>query len=681
MANFYDNVVEVLKQDERFFTEDGILLRNAVYEAAMQMDWKLIHLLISNDTAKEQFFKDIDGIMVFDKVGFGWVVNNRQFFPDSYTRFKNKIGLADEKGETISASGNVELMFPYKDCILEGGQTTEDQKRGEIFYNQCLAPDEVDRLLYPKCFTAAKRYDDQGCKDANEVKPGDNLIIKGNNLLVLASLKKKFAGSIKCIYIDPPYYFIDNKSGDTFGYNSNFKLSTWLTFMKDRLLISRELLCLEGSIWISVGKDGQHYLKVLSDEIFGVDCFVADIAWQKTYSPRNDAHGISSEIESILVYSKKPNWKPKKLPRTEKMNSVYKNFDNDHTLWRTSDAFAPSAATHQGMVYAIQHPITGELIYPYSGACWPLEQTSMLREMSEWANYEFKDIDDDKRRAQVCGIPTDSVRKNVKAIMLSEPLESAKEKSLAILERGQWPKFFFTKSGYGGIARKTYLDDSNGKVVTNFWSFEDAGHTDEAKKEIVSIFDDKAFATPKPERLIMRILQVATEENDIVLDYHLGSGTTCSVAHKMKRCYIGIDQMDYIQSLAVNRLRFTIESGQSGISEVVDWQGGGSFVYCELVKANQNFVDEIQSAITTDTILDIYGRIIATGFISSKVNPKDIDSAAEDFKTLSFDDQKRFLIELLDKNLLYVNYCDIDDEEFAINDVDKAFSKSFYGEV
>lgn len=680
MANFYETVLTVLKSDERFIAEDGTFLRNAVYEAAMNMDTNLIRILLENEETNNRFFTDVDGVKVFDKTGFAWVINNRQFLPDSYTRFKNKIGLADESENLISTTGNVEFIFPYKDCILEGDQSEEDQKRGEIFYNETLSPDEVDRLLYPKCFTSAKRYDKSGEKEVIEVKKNDNLIIKGNNLLALASLRKVYSGQIKCIYIDPPYYFMDNKNADTFGYNSNFKLSTWLVFMKNRLSIARDLLAPDGSIWISVGKDGQHYLKVLVDDIFGPDRFVADISWQKTYSPRNDAHGISSEVESILVYSKNSGWKPNKLPRTEKMNSVYKNPDNDYILWRTSDAFAPSAATHQGMVYAIQHPITGELIYPYNGACWPLEQNSMLNEMSNWADYEFVDIHDDERRAQVCGVPVESIRKNVKAIMLSEPVESAKEKSLAIIERGQWPRFFFTKGGYGGIARKTYLDDSKGKVVTNFWAFEEAGHTDEAKKEIISIFDGKAFSTPKPERLIMQILHVATQEGDLVMDYHLGSGTTCAVAHQMKRRYIGIEQMDYIQSLCVERLKFNISGGKTNISEEANWTGGGSFVYCELAKLNQSIIEDIEAATDDETISGIYERMMKSGFINYKVNPVDIEAAADDYADLSLNDKKRFLMEILDKNLLYVNYCDIDDAEFSISEEDKAFTKSFYGE-
>lgn len=211
MANLFDKVLEVLKEDQRFFAEDGTFLRNAVYEAAMQMDAELIRMLLSNKETKERFFQDIDGTMVFDKVGFGWVINNRQFLPDSYTRFKNKIGLADETGELISGTGKVELVFPYKDCVLEGGQTREDQKRQEIFYNELLATDEIDRLLFPKVLTNAVLYDVDGEHVVKEIKEDDNLILRGNNLFALATLLKKYEGSVKCIYIDPPYYFHKNK--------------------------------------------------------------------------------------------------------------------------------------------------------------------------------------------------------------------------------------------------------------------------------------------------------------------------------------------------------------------------------------------------------------------------------------------------------------------------------------
>ena len=206
MANFYETVLTVLKQDERFFAEDGTFLRNAVYEAAMKMDANLIRLLLANDDTRTRFFTDVDGVKVFDKTGFAWVINNRQFLPDSYTRFKNRIGLADESGDLISASGNVELVFPYKDCVLEGGQTKEDQKRQEVFYNETLAPDEVDRLLFPKVFVGATRYQvmdgDVNAEHAESVLEADNLVVKGNNLLTIASLQKRFERRVKCIYID-----------------------------------------------------------------------------------------------------------------------------------------------------------------------------------------------------------------------------------------------------------------------------------------------------------------------------------------------------------------------------------------------------------------------------------------------------------------------------------------------
>lgn len=231
--NFYNEVLNVLKSDERFFSDDGQLLRNAVYEAAMQMDAKLIKALYANEETRKHFFTDVDGIAVFDKVGFGWVINNREFLPDSYTRYKNKIGLVNNKGEYISASNDVELVFPYKDCVLEGGQTKEDQKRSEIFYNETLAPDEVDRLLYPKVFINAQRYTSDGVEKIISLDENDNLIIKGNNLLSISSLLKRYENQIKLIYIDPPY----NTGGtaNTFAYNNTFNHSTWLTFMKNRI--------------------------------------------------------------------------------------------------------------------------------------------------------------------------------------------------------------------------------------------------------------------------------------------------------------------------------------------------------------------------------------------------------------------------------------------------------------
>ena len=311
-------------------------MRNAVYEAAMKMDSNLIKLLYTNETTKEKFFTDIDGIAVFDKVGFGWVINNRDFLPDSYTRYKNKIGLVNNRGEYISTSNDIELVFPYKDCILEGGQTNEDQKRSEIFYNETLAPDEVDTLLYPKVLTNAKRYTADGSVAIDNINDTDNLIFKGNNLLVLASLLNGFEGKIRCIYIDPPF----NTGSDSFNYNDKFTRSTWLTFMKNRLSLARRLLTDDGNIFIHIDINQSHYLKVLADEVFGEDNFVEEIIWAYG-SPSGGRAATPKPVnihDYILHYSK--NYSSRKqnrvyVPYSEKyIKDWFKYSDEDGRLYQ-----------------------------------------------------------------------------------------------------------------------------------------------------------------------------------------------------------------------------------------------------------------------------------------------------------------------------------------------------------
>lgn len=273
MNRFYVTLLNVLKQDNRFFSEDGHFLRNVVSEAAMKMDTTLLYLLLSNPETKARFFKTIDDVLVFDKVGFSWVINNREFLPDSHTRFKNKIGLVDENGDFISTSHKVELVFPYKDCVLEGGQTKEDQKRQEIFYNETLSPDEVDRLLEPKVFTSAKRYTKENAENPVRFSENDNLIIKGNNLLVISSLLKRYEKRVKCVYIDPPYNPTSN--ANTFAYNNSFNRSTWLAFMKTRLQLAKKFLRPDGVMIVAIDKNEQPRLQILIEEIFpeyDVDC-------------------------------------------------------------------------------------------------------------------------------------------------------------------------------------------------------------------------------------------------------------------------------------------------------------------------------------------------------------------------------------------------------------------------
>ena len=416
----------------------------------------------------------------------------------------------------------------------------------------------------------------------NKSKESENKIIHGDNLEALKSLLPEYEGKIKCIYIDPPY----NTGNEGWIYNDNVndprikkwlgevvgkesedftRHDKWLCMMYPRLKLLQKLLSEDGAIFISIDDNEQANLKLICDEIFGSGNFVANVSWQRTYSPRNDSKGISQETEYVLVYSKTPDWQPKRLPRTEKMNSKYKNPDNDVAPWRTSDAFAPSAATHQGMVYAIQHPFTGQLIYPYKGACWPLQQEKMFAEISKWGEYEYKDLHDEKERAEVCGISSDEVRKGVLGIILKKSVEESKKIAQEIYDKGKWPKFFFTNKGQGGIARKTYLDATDGRVVTNFWNYEEVGHTDAAQKEIKAIFGEKLFDTPKPSTLIERILQIATDKDSIILDSFAGSGTTAHAVLNMNKAdggnrkFILIEMMDYAETITAERVKRVIK--------------------------------------------------------------------------------------------------------------------------
>lgn len=411
----------------------------------------------------------------------------------------------------------------------------------------------------------------------------DNILIQGDNLDALKALLPFYAGEVKCIYIDPPY-----NTGAAFDhYDDNLEHSIWLNMMYPRLKLLRDFLREDGSIWISIDDHEGHYLKVICDEIFGRKNFVSDISWQRTYSTRNDAKGIVNEVEHILVYSKREGWQPKKLARTEEMDKKYKNIDNDPLgRWRNSDAFAPGASTHQGMVYSIQNPFTGEMLYPYDGGCWRYEQNEMLAIMSGWAEYELRDINDEERRATICGVGVNEVRKGVKAIVLAKSLEESKKSAQAVLKRGQWPRYFFSKNGQGGIARKTYLSAVGDVPPTNLFEYKDVGHTDEAKKEVLKVFDGQSsFSTPKPERLIKRIFEIASDEGDLVLDSFLGSGTTTAVAHKMGRRWIGIEMDETAKTHCAVRMRKVIDGEQGGISKSVNWQGGGGFRFYELGEA------------------------------------------------------------------------------------------------
>lgn len=435
--------------------------------------------------------------------------------------------------------------------------------------------------------------------DTSETHSG-NKIIHGDNLEALKALLPEYEGKIDCIYIDPPY----NTGNEGWVYNDNVndphikkwlgevvgaegedlsRHDKWLCMMYPRLRLLHQLLSSNGVIFISIDDNELYNLKHICDEMFGTNCFVADISWQRTYSPRNDSKGIASEVEHILVYSKASEWQPNKLSRTEEMNARYSSPDKDPIPWKSGDATAPGASTHQGMVYAIQHPLTGELLYPTNNRCWSFGQEQMFSIMQEWADYKLSEIDDIEKRKEICG--TDNVPQHINAILLTD--ESQIQRGLKRYKEGCWPILTFTNKGKGGVRKKTYLTNVQGRVPTNLWQFSEVGHTDEAKKELIAMFDGKSpFDTPKPTRLLERIFHIATQKDSIILDSFAGSGTSAHAIMKKNmedggnRKFILVELMDYAETITAERVRKVIKGYGEGKKAVEGL--GGSFDYYEL---------------------------------------------------------------------------------------------------
>lgn len=663
MTNFYETVLTVLKTDDRFVAEDGTFLRNAVYEAAMKMDEGLIRLLLSNEETSARFFADVDGVKVFDKIGFAWVINNRQFLPNSYTRFKNKIGLADENGDLISTSGKVELVFPYKDCVLEGGQTLEEQKRKEVFYNTTLAPDEVDRLLFPKVLSNALRFNEDGQSPAKEFLAKDNLVIKGNNLLSLATLVRNYAGMVKCIYIDPPY---NTGKKNSFGYNDSFNHSTWLSFMKTRLEYARKLLSRDGCILIQTDDKEQAYLKVLCDEIFGLEQYETTFFVQVRFTNKTLAEDstLHKVMETVHVYSKSH--------EAFRINKIKEQYSLDKFCWEIRELANPQTVEVGGKIVDIFKDGQYEIVKvePHIDGLKETWATgSLIRQGGTAAEFLAKHLAD---------------RKSEDGLKVLYKVHNMGEDGLGFRYiLGPQKASAFRGKFYSGVPLSIKDEVRTGtydkekpvpNLIYNYLSSE--GDFGNCRNEGgVDIEGGK-----KPEQLIKFFLDYFSNDGDLVLDFFGGSGTTAAVAHKMGRQYITCEQMDNQIEMIKLRLSAVVAGEKTGISSDVDWKGGGSFVYCELAKLNQTIVEEIEAATDDATLSDIYGRMVKSGFISYKVNPADIEAAADDYATLSLEGKKQFLMEILDKNLLYVNYCDIEDEEFDISEEDKTFTRSFYKE-
>lgn len=354
----------------------------------------------------------------------------------------------------------------------------------------------------------------------------ENMLIHGDNLLALKALESKYAGKVKCIYIDPPY-----NTGSAFEhYDDNLEHSQWLNLMCPRLEILKNLLADDGSIWISIDDDEGHYLKVLCDEIFGRNNFISTVIWEKKYTVANDVKWLSDNHDFVLVYAKnKELWRPNLLPRTEEMNKAYKNPDNHPKgVWKSTPLHAKSGSEQSAnFSYTFKNGVT---FIPPKGT------------FSRYSAESLQRMDDNN-------------------------------------------EIWFGKDGKAVPSRKTFLCDlkKQGVPSKTLWRFDEVGHNHEAREEVKAFNSESVFATPKPERLIERVLTLATNEGDLVLDSFLGSGTTCAVAHKMGRKYIGIEMGDHAYTHCKKRLDMVISGeDKGGISKSVNWTGGGGYRFYEL---------------------------------------------------------------------------------------------------
>ena len=606
--NFNEKLITLLKTHPDFTDESGELIPAAVKDHAWKLDHNLIKLLLTDPDIKSTFFDEIDAHWIFNYNTFIDYITAKNFLSNSYTQFRNKIGLNID-GKFLRERGEVSLVFPYKDCVLEGGQTKEEEKRKEIFFNEILAQDEINRMFDPKVLTNWKRHTAAGEQDVTEIHRDDNgtirenLIIKGNNLIALHTLKQQFRGQVKLIYIDPPY----NTGSDSFGYNDRFNRSSWLTFMRNRLEVARELLTDDGVFFASCDDNEQAYLKVLMDEIFGTENFVTNFV-----VIRAEGGGLAKQVvkghDYLLTYGKKiENFEPLRKPKD----------------------------------------IRGQIVEKDGEKYW-IEEDWLRLEFGKYGTCYYEDIERVKGKAK-----KDEIDRGIESgqyILLNK----GKDKTIV----GRYRSLAEDGSKFYSVLKHLNADGKN---------------------ELKDLMGEDTFSFPKPTSLLKEIILGATffqkDKDAIILDFHSGSGTTAHAVLELNkqdngnRKFILVEQMDYVKSVTVPRI------------EKVIAEQGGEFVYCEMKEYNQAYMDKIQAAQSSEELIALWKDIAENSFLNWYVNAETPQDAIDDFIAIdNLEAQKHCLVELLDKNQLYVNLSEIGDVDFAVNDADKDLNEKFYGE-
>lgn len=625
---------------------------------AQSYDEKLFCYLLEQSTYKDEFknrfFIMRNNTYIFKLNDFLTFLDLRNL-SGSFTSYTNKIGLGFKTKSFLKTNNEVVLNFAYKDGVIKGGQSKDEDKKNEIFFNEILAKDEIDVLFARK---ALQNFELIG--DLKENLNNANLLIKGNNLLCLHSLKKKFANQVKLIYIDPPY----NTGNDSFNYNDNFNHSTWLCFMKNRLEIAREFLRDDGVIFIQCDDNEQAYLKVLCDEIFngggGGNNFVGCVAVKMTPSSGVKRRFANIKFiknkEYLLIYKKREiNINP--------LYDVINNYDPHYSIYFNGKEFTTINQKMKESGVKLSG-IPKELYFS-------IPETKHFLQTHK--NYVFRDHPPSKWSLN-------EIEKH-KPIFERKEKQNSRNYVYKIHNPNNEEEFellFDSVSGFRRLEPLEWKMNDENEIISlrgDFWDCKYDGDMGNINKEGFTKFGQGQ----KPERLIMDIIKATTQENDLVMDFFAGSGTTLAVAMKMKRRFIGIEQMDYIESITKERLKKVVSGEQGGISKAVNWQGGGGFIYAELMPLNAIYKERIKN-INDEKMLDsIYKDLESKAFLDYRI---DLDSILKDkeFKELDLEKKKEVLLSILDSNMDYVLYGDIEDKDYAISSEVIKLNKIFYGD-
>ena len=669
--NLSNEIMEIMKKDKRFVKDDGNFDKVAFYKEVNNLDELVLSKLMKVKSIKEKYFKKVGDNFVFDKSDFLNLFDNVNFLGDSWTRFRSSIGLIDKNEKFIIDNDDVVLSFPFKDCVLEFDSTDTNTKREEHFINERIAKEKIDVMFEKKVFSNATKVDKNGEKKCLEYNENDNMLINGNNLIAMYAILPKYKGKIKLMYWDILYNTGGDK-GDKVPYNDSFKHSSWLVMMKNRLEIAKKLLRDDGVICLQCDDNEMAYLKVLCDEIFGRDkfqnCLVIETggalfgnrATEKSY--RN---GFVKVKDYILIYSIKASIE------TEPLFVPLKNIYDTHYFNYLDDS--DNKVSLLSIIKSNEKIV--KLFNKYN---LKIERNNIQKLMI---------IDDEFYEYMTVKISN--------RLFTMHPMSSENSLPKEIINKLTPSKGYLYNNKYYTITTTgtpntldSYQDclrikDSvSGKLIRSgfrgdLWKdFQLAmQNVDDEGGENIILKNGK-----KPEQLLYDILYSLTKKGDIVLDAYFGTGTTGSVAMKMGRRFIGIEQLDEHFELAKTRLTNVINGDKTGVSDQVGWEGGGSFVYVELAKLNKKYEDKLDKLKYGDEkgLKKIFDEIFSNAYLNCYINANSIKEQEDSYNKLSFDDKKQLLKDILDKNQLYINYMDMDDKEFNVTSDDKKWTNSFY---